>query len=464
MPNYGVIIIGTGPAGMFCARELAGEAEILMLDAGRKLKHKTCALNIEGKCVGCKPVCCILGGMGGAQFFLGTKLSRYPAGKGLLRFVTSVSELERIYDYTDQVLEQYGKLPRENPRQESIARLGRRCSKIGLEMKYYNAQKVSALEMNRIAERFFEELTAKKVERRFQERVIGVRQRHNCYEVRTDKGTYLGGMVVFATGRLGATKFSHLTTGLGLEWDGVDESEIEIGVRIETPYQVFDPVDNLHNDLKLRLDLGSHGDVRSFCQDYRGYLTKCRYNLEAGSSLSSIDGYIMGTERCPGRQSETSNLGVHHRFSIKGGAAEVREAVKRISSQGQLLVQSLGAFMRNEPQSHFGVKLSLSDVIETDINRFIPEKTAVAIKKFIYLVGGLLPGFAADGNAVYAPSFELGSRRVQLSSSFESSVPGIFVVGDATGHFRGAQQAMVSGVLAARKIKEAVKNEILCMY
>lgn len=80
MMNYDVVIVGSGPAGMFAANRLAPKKRILLLDAGVDLSEKECKVETVGKCRYCKPTCHIIGGFGGAQFFEGTKLSIYPAG------------------------------------------------------------------------------------------------------------------------------------------------------------------------------------------------------------------------------------------------------------------------------------------------------------------------------------------------------------------------------------------------
>ncbi|MBU0505663.1 MAG: NAD(P)/FAD-dependent oxidoreductase [bacterium] len=451
--HYDVIIVGAGPASMFCAYELMGKAKVLIIDAGRRLEHKACPLTSLGKCQNCKPVCSVLGGMGGSQFYLGTKLSRYPAGKGLIKFVSSLAELESVYEYVDRVLEKHGKLPREYPASDRINHLENHCSQKGLKLKYYNAQKVSSCEMNNIAQSLFHQFTYHNIDCHFREKVVGVRSHEIGYEVTTNRCTYCCDKLIFATGRLGAASFSTLADKLGLEWQESDVSDVEVGIRVETPSHVFMSIDGIHNDIKLKYTLNEQEDVRSFCQDHCGFLTRCYYNLDQKQAFSSIDGYIMGTERHEGKKSHVSNLGIHHRFKLAGGISEAHNIVKRISFQGKPLVQSMGSFLGNNSHSAISIPLSMPDAVQMNINEFIPYRTSEVIKEFIYRLGDILPGFLHKGNAVYAPSFEMGGKALQLNSSFESSRQGLYVLGDATGHFRGALQAMVSGVLVAQAIQ-----------
>lgn len=55
-------------------------------------------------------------------------------------------------------------------------------------------------------------------------------------------------------------------------------------------------------------------------------------------------------------------------------------------------------------------------------------------------------------NTVYAPSFEMGWKKFKINNTMQTNVKGIYIGGDATGHFRGAMQSMASGILIARQI------------
>lgn len=74
---YDAIIIGAGPAGIFTALELTQlkpEAQVLIVDTGRAIAHRTCPARTTGKCVHCDP-CGIVHGWAGAGAFSDGKLS-----------------------------------------------------------------------------------------------------------------------------------------------------------------------------------------------------------------------------------------------------------------------------------------------------------------------------------------------------------------------------------------------------
>ena len=68
---YDAIIIGAGPAGIFTALELTHlkpESQVLIVDMGRAIAHRTCPARTTGKCVHCDPCGIVHGWAGRAPF------------------------------------------------------------------------------------------------------------------------------------------------------------------------------------------------------------------------------------------------------------------------------------------------------------------------------------------------------------------------------------------------------------
>jgi hypothetical protein len=73
--TYDVIIVGAGPAGIFCALELTrnSDLKVLLLDKGEGLEKRKCP-SPGGQCRRCG-TCATLSGWGGAGAFSDGKLS-----------------------------------------------------------------------------------------------------------------------------------------------------------------------------------------------------------------------------------------------------------------------------------------------------------------------------------------------------------------------------------------------------
>lgn len=451
---YDVLIVGAGPTGMFAALELMKNGKkIAMIDAGVDLEKKECKIETEGVCKYCKPTCHILGGYGGAQFFEGTKLSIYPAGSGFVDFCGGVEETKKMYNYVDELLEKYGKKKRVFPNMEKVKALKNDFKNIGIEMKYYNAQKVSKNTMNKIAANIRKDLEINGVDIFTEEQVIDIIGKNNDFTVITKKNNeYKTKKIIFAVGRIGSRQLTRLADKLNIKYED-EEQEIEIGVRIEAPYYIFNKINNLHNDLKLKIKVNENEELRTFCQDYKGYITKCVYNLSGDKIVSSLDGHIIGTDEEGGKLSNVVNLAVHHRYKVDFSIDEIYQLISKINKKGKPIVQSLKNFMENSnEQNILKNKLSMPDVFEDNINNYLPERTCNLLKDFIKQIDKVIPGFADGTNTVYAPSFEMGWKKFEIDNTMQTNVKGIYIGGDATGHFRGAMQSMASGILIAKHI------------
>ena len=453
---YDVLIIGAGPTGMFAALELMKSGKkIAMVDAGLDLEKKECKIETEGVCKYCKPTCHILGGYGGAQFFEGTKLSIYPAGSGLIDFCGGVEKTKEMYNFVDELLEKYGKEKRVFPNMEKIESLKNDFKNIGIEMKYYNAQKVSKNTMNKIATNIRKDLETNGVDIFTEEQVIDIIGKNNDFTVITKKNKkYKTKKIIFAVGRIGSRQLTRLADKLNIKYED-EEQEIEIGVRIEAPYYIFDKINNFHNDLKLKVKINEGEELRTFCQDYKGYITKCVYNLSGDKIVSSLDGHIIGTDEEGGKLSNVVNLAVHHRYKVDFSIDEIYQLISKINKKGKPIVQSLKNFMENlNKENILKNELSMPDVFEDNINNYLPERTCNLLKEFIKQIDRVIPGFADGTNTVYAPSFEMGWKKFEIDNTMQTNVKGIYIGGDATGHFRGAMQSMASGILIAKHIIE----------
>ena len=453
---YDVLIVGAGPTGMFAALELMKSGKkIAMLDAGLDLEKKECKIETEGVCKYYKPTCHILGGYGGAQFFEGTKLSIYPTGSGLIDFCGGVEKTKEMYNYVDELLEKYGKEKRVFPNMEKIESLKNDFKNIGIEMKYYNAQKVSKNTMNKIATNIRKDLETNGVDIFTEEQVIDIIGKNNDFTVITKKNKkYKTKKIIFAVGRIGSRQLTRLADKLNIKYED-EEQEIEIGVRIEAPYYIFNKINNLHNDLKLKVKVNENEELRTFCQDYKGYITKCVYNLSGDKIVSSLDGHIIGTDEEGGKLSNVVNLAVHHRYKVDFSIDEIYQLISKINKKGKPIVQSLKNFMENSNKENIlKNELSMPDVFEDNINNYLPERTCNLLKEFIKQIDRVIPGFADGTNTVYAPSFEMGWKKFEIDNTMQTNVKGIYIGGDATGHFRGAMQSMASGILIAKHIIE----------
>ena len=113
MPQpYDVIIVGTGPAGIFSAIELTKNntntpLKILLLDKGPDLEKRKCPASRGFGCINCDP-CTLLQGWGGAGAFSDGKLDLSPEVGGWLTDYITREKLVDYIDYVDGLYRQFG--------------------------------------------------------------------------------------------------------------------------------------------------------------------------------------------------------------------------------------------------------------------------------------------------------------------------------------------------------------------
>ena len=74
------------------------------------------------------------------------------------------------------------------------------------------------------------------------------------------------------------------------------------------------------------------------------------------------------------------------------------------------------------------------------------------ILQFIRKMDKIVEGFANPENLLYAPEIKFYSNKVVIDKNFETSVKGLYSIGDGGGMTRGLMMASASGVQMARNI------------
>ena len=286
---YNVSIIGGGPAGIFTALEivkLKPEWKVVLIEKGQKIEKRKCPLR-EGspKCVNCKR-CGLLCGWGGAGAFSDGKLTLTPDVGGHLVDYMSREDAENLIDYADKLYLKYGatdevfgtnmKVFRELERQATLAELKlvhspvrhlgtERSLDVLKNMQDYLSDKITILN-NVAAEKLIVEC----------EQVKGVIL-DNGEEIRAE-------YTIVAPGREGA---DWLTKEFADHKIGMVNNAVDVGVRVELPAPVFEPITEKLYESKLVYYSPKFGDeVRTFCMNPNGEVVQENYN-----GIATVNGH-----------------------------------------------------------------------------------------------------------------------------------------------------------------------------
>jgi uncharacterized FAD-dependent dehydrogenase len=77
----------------------------------------------------------------------------------------------------------------------------------------------------------------------------------------------------------------------------------------------------------------------------------------------------------------------------------------------------------------------------------------VDILEFIKAMDKVIPGFGNPDNLLYAAEIKFYSNEIAIDENFETSIKGLYSIGDGGGLTRGLIMSSASGVQMARILK-----------
>ena len=459
-----VVIVGAGPAGIFCALALVERGfagRIVMLDKGLAVEDRTCPKQAGGPCLGCEP-CRITTGFSGAGAFSDGKLSLSSEVGGDLPDLIGHEAVQAAIGEVDGVYLAFGadgRVEGAGPRPE-VDGIRLRAIKAGL--------KLVDCPLRHLGTERARELYAR-LERHLVDAGVDLRFRTTCTQVLVDGDACTG---VAAEGPEGAYELRARHTLVATGRRGADWLErmcrehriahgpgpVDIGVRVEVRNEVMRTVNDVLYESKLiGYPKPFKNKVRTFCQNPGGFVSQENYD----GGLAVVNGHSYKE-----RKSANTNLAIlcSHNFSEPfdqpiAYAQKVGELTNMLGD-GRILVQRLGDILDgkrtwDKELRRSNVAPTLGDAVAGDITAAMPYRAMTNILAFMLAVDEVVPGFAAPETLLYSPELKFYSNRVKMDEGFRTSVRGLRCLGDSSGWTRGLMMASVMGYLAGRSLADA---------
>lgn len=459
-----VVIVGAGPAGIFCALALVERGfagRIVMLDKGLAVEDRTCPKQAGGPCLVCEP-CRITTGFSGAGAFSDGKLSLSSEVGGDLPDLIGHEAVQAAIGEVDGVYLAFGadgRVEGAGPRPE-VDGIRLRAIKAGL--------KLVDCPLRHLGTERARELYAR-LERHLVDAGVDLRFRTTCTQVLVDGDACTG---VAAEGPEGAYELRARHTVVATGRRGADWLErmcrehriahgpgpVDIGVRVEVRNEVMRTVNDVLYESKLiGYPKPFKNKVRTFCQNPGGFVSQENYD----GGLAVVNGHSYKE-----RKSANTNLAIlcSHNFSEPfdqpiAYAQKVGELTNMLGD-GRILVQRLGDILDgkrtwDKELRRSNVAPTLGDAVAGDITAAMPYRAMTNILAFMLAVDEVVPGFAAPETLLYSPELKFYSNRVKMDEGFRTSVRGLRCLGDSSGWTRGLMMASVMGYLAGRSLADA---------
>ena len=432
---YDTCIIGLGPAGIGFISSLNNSIlkNSICFEKGNDSSY--CGCHTNSTCFSCEQ-CNIVSGLGGASRFSCGKISNFPAGSGLLQFWNS-NEVELLNFMSSEIDALSEKLALKKI---DISAGSRKVAESlfsinDITYKYYDVYEFQKEQyLSYLSDTVCRAQTIG-LQIHYNTEVLEIKKdnHENIYSIITkEKGgtsKYYANKVVLATGNIndGTKKIKNLT-------NKNCKTSYEIGVRITVPTEKIATTLDTHGDLKLKYKNG-----RTYCVSKNGFIVAYSVN-----DALFLEGYVDNFS-----SSNLTNLAI----IIKCNDQHLLDTFKRTYStvyNGIPIKQRYDDYL-NDKESILDFSEKYIPVQKGNIKNVFSEEINSNIIDFIEHVLITTLGLNREDLIIYAPELK-ETNYFEINNNFQVE-DNIFVIGAATGKFRGILQSLCSGIHCANSLR-----------
>lgn len=452
--SFDAAIVGAGPAGLFAAYEMAeaGGLRVALIDGGLRASQRACPLQTPlEKCTFCVP-CHIMYGVGGAGALSSGLVNLRPdVGGDLHELVGDWDKAQALIDYVDSIFVKFG--PPGNlyePNLEAISKLSSTAARVNARIIPIRQRHLGTDGSRQFVESVTGYLAERGVSIMTGTWALSVERADGRFVIKTNRGVVEADAALLAPGRGGAEWLAEILRKLDAR---LDYGPIDIGVRVEVPYHIMEPLTSAVHDPKVIIYTSKYDDkVRTFCTNPRGFVVKEVYS----------DGTVgVNGEAYLEKKSGNTNFAMLVTIKLTDpmeDTIEYGKSIARIATKlggGKPLIQRLYDLERGQRSTWERIRRSsvpptLKDVTPGDISMALPHRVVEDVLEALKRLDELAPGVASPQTLLYAPEIKYYSLRPAVDKDLRTTIPGLFVAGDGAGLSRGINVAAATGVLAAR--------------
>ena len=452
--NYDVIIIGAGPGGIFTAYELMkSNLSVAVFEVGRPLDQRRCP--IDGKkvktCIRC-PVCSIMSGFGGAGAFSDGKYNITNQFGGTLYEHIGRQEALDLMRYVDEINVRHGG---EGTKLYSTGNteIKRRCLENGLHLLDAQVRHLGT-DINYVVLQDLYDEMKDRVDFFFNSAVTAVSKTEEGYSVAVGDKSYSCRRCVISVGRSGSKWLEGVCDSLEIP---TMSNRVDIGVRVELPAQVFEPITDELYESKIVYRTQKFEDlVRTFCMNPHGVVVN-----ENTNGIVTVNGHSYEDKS---KHTENTNFALlvskHFSDPFKDSNG-YGESIARLSNMlgGGVIVQRFGDLVRGRRSTEARIRESFVTptlaATPGDLSLVIPKRILDGIIEMIYALDKIAPGTANDDTLLYGVEVKFYNMEVEIDENLETRSKGLYVIGDGSGVTHSLSHASASGVFVARRIMNA---------
>lgn len=453
MFDYDVIAIGAGAAGAFMAYEfkkLNTDKKILVIDEGRAVSNRTCPIT-EGKvdhCIGCKP-CNIMYGFGGAGTLSDGKYNITTNFGGDLHQYIGEDKAMELMEYVDSVLMNFDGGDDLTLYSTDKNDLKTKCLRHDLHLLDAKVRHFGTERNKVILQRIYDYIKDD-IDFKFMTKVVDVSYDDGIYKLITDDNkTYTCKNLVLASGRSGSKWISEICEKFGVN---TKKNRVDIGLRIELPAEIFKHITDDVYEAKIMYRTKQYNDiVRTFCMNPYGQVV-----TENTNGILTVNGHSYTDDSLKSQNTNFALLVTNKFTEPFEDSNEYGESIARLSNMlgGGVLMQRFGDLVKGRRSSKRRMAKSFTkptlNATAGDLSLVMPKRQLDDIIEMIYQLDKISPGTANEDTLLYGIEVKFYNSLVDVDSKFETTMPGLFCLGDGSGVTHSLSQASASGVEMAR--------------
>ena len=402
----------------------------ICFERGSYPNEKICSAFLQNECC-YSNVCTVISGIGGASTLSSGKISNFPAGSGLVEFFDSEQQLKDLLNEIILFFSNKIALKKVEIDSEIKKHTQEFYDQRHIKYKYYDIYEFDGKNYRNFIQETIQGLRDNGLQILDNSVVVDINRDPSTLYFRVIVKTPSGERAFLIRNLILATGALDIQDRLLEKMIGSVKNFYEIGVRIEAPASAFGNTLSTHGDLKLKL-----GSGRTYCVTANGKII----SYQTGGAM-----FLEGSME-PSEATNYTNLAVLIRCNDD---KEIQNFIKRYYKgfRGRPVKQRLVDYINGRISSDT-INTTLTSAICGDINTLLPPFINDTMKGFIDDVILDAMGIPKEVVVVVAPELKI-LRNLQLAENFELD-KNLFVIGAATGKFRGILQSFCSGVRCGR--------------
>jgi len=440
--KYDIVIVGSGPAGIFAAYELtkiAPKTKVAIIEMGNSIDNR-------------KPNEVMMG-FGGVGTYSDGKLhfSTVLSQERALHLIER-EDFQKILDDVEVIFRRFGVTSKAYfPDTKEAKELIDEAQRSGIEVVSRKLVHIGTDKLPEVIKNFDTYLRKKGIEIITNTKIEDILVKDKkCVGVISSTGEkFLADKVLLAPGRISTVWLQEIASKHGMLYE---YDKVEIGVRVEFPESVMRKYAEAMYEAIFKIRTKTFDDIiRTLCPCPNGMVA-----IEDYKDFVCVNGHSKSDHKSP-----NSNFAfvceVHLTEPAENTTLYARSIAQMATTLGggKPILQRLEDLKRGRRSTwdrirRASVQPTLRDVTPGDISMAMPHRVVMNIIDGLEQLDKALPGINSGSTLLYAPEIKFRSSRVTTTPDLQTTLDNVYVAGDASGLSGSITGAAATGMMAAR--------------